>query len=200
MLTDFYPLNAPKLEGGPYEGSIFAFFFSRFILLAPAHTVSLQPLQPVLYYIDPSFSLSFCLDPHVFNVNATKNHDPFLLTWFSFTIFRSLSRPVFFFRVTGFRQIPSSFYWRWREIPHLNFLPLYHYDELSFSGRIWAYSHLGCRSRFLGVPYQYGCRQRLCCPQKGQEQEQESVPKWDVLHWRLSEPFCFGFSRFEVGF
>lgn len=98
-------------------------FFSRFILLAPAHTVSLQPLQPVLYYIDPSFSLSFCLDLHVFNVNATKNHDPFLLIWFSFTIFRSLSRPVFFFRVAGFRQIPSSFYWRWQEIPHLNFLP-----------------------------------------------------------------------------
>ena len=69
------------------------------------------------------FSLSFCLDLHVFNVNATKNHDPFLLIWFSFTIFRSLSRPVFFFRVAGFRQIPSSFYWRWQEIPHLNFLP-----------------------------------------------------------------------------
>lgn len=128
---------------------MFAFLF-RFILLAPAHTVSLQPLQPMLYYIDPSFSLPFCLDPHVFNVNATKNHDPFLLIWFSFPIFRSLSRPAFFFRVTGFRQIPSSFYWRWREIPHLNFLPLYHYDEPSFSGRIWAYSHLGCRFCFLG--------------------------------------------------
>lgn len=75
---------------------MFAFLF-RFILLAPAHTVSLQPLQLVLYYIDPSFSLSFCPDPHVFNVNATKNHDPFLLIWFSFPIFRSLSRPVFFF-------------------------------------------------------------------------------------------------------
>lgn len=32
----------------------------------------------------------------------------------------------------------------------MNFLPLYHYDEPSFSGRIWAYSHLGCRSCFLG--------------------------------------------------
>jgi hypothetical protein len=32
------------------------------------------------------------------------------------------------------------------------------------------------------------------CPQQ-QDQEQELVPEWDVLHWRLSEPFfCYDFS------
>lgn len=169
-------MNAPELEGGPLRRFLFFCFFPVLsCLLAPAHTVSLQPLQPVLYYIDPSFSLSFCLDPHVFNVNATKNHDPFLLIRFSFTIFRSFISSGLFFHVTGFRQIPSRFYWRWRAITHLNFLPLYHYDEPSFIGRTWAYSHLGCRSSVLGsgVPYQYDCRQRLCCPQQQQEQDQE---------------------------
>lgn len=97
MLTGFYPLDAPNLEGGPLRRFYVCLFFPHFILLAPAHTVSLQPLQPVLYYIDPSFSLSFCLDPHVFNVNVTKNHDPFLLIRLSFSIFWSLSRPFFFF-------------------------------------------------------------------------------------------------------
>lgn len=104
----------------------------------------------MLYYIDPSFSLSFCLDPHVFNVNATKNHDPFLLIWFSFTIFRSLSRPVFFFSRYGVSADTFKFLLALAGNSPLNFLPLYHYDEPSFSGRIWACSHLGCRSCFLG--------------------------------------------------
>ena len=102
----------------------FAFYF-RFILFvgSGAFTVYPSSLFSLCSITSIFFSLSLCLDLHVFNVNATKNHDPFLLILliqFSFTFFRSFISSGLF-HVTGFRQIPWSFYGVGGKYPHLNF-------------------------------------------------------------------------------
>jgi hypothetical protein len=166
-LTDFYPLNAPKLEGGPLRRFFSFFFFWPFnfvlsCLLAPAHSQCIPPASSACALLHPSFSLSLCLDLHVFNVNATKNHDPFLLIRFSFTVLRSFISSGLFSRYE-FSADTLKFLRRWWEISRLNFfLPLYHYDEPSFSGRIWTFS-LGLAPG--SVSDQYDGRQRLSCPQ-----------------------------------
>lgn len=166
-LTDFYPLNAPKLEGGPLRRFFFFFFFWPFnfvlsCLLAPAHSQCIPPASSACALLHPSFSLSLCLDLHVFNVNATKNHDPFLLIRFSFTVLRSFISSGLFSRYE-FSADTLKFLRRWWEISRLNFFfPCTTMTSPALAGE-YGHPPLGW-SRVL-FPDQYDGRQRLSCPQ-----------------------------------